>query len=181
MAFLCVLLKRFAYPCRFADMVARFWRPVPQLCMITNRMMDCVFVEYSHLFAHLNQPWLSRDCLRHFAATIHDKGAPLENCWGFIDGTMRPLCKPDQNQRILYNGHKRVHGIKFQSIVAPNGLIASLFGPVKGRRHDSMLVDSGLLQELSQYSFASDGTPLCVYGDRAYPLRVHLQGPFKRR
>ena len=48
-----------------------------------------------------------------------------------------------------------MHGIKFQSVVAPNGLIASLFGPVEGRRYDSgMLVDSGLLQELSHYSFA---------------------------
>ena len=175
-----MLLKRFAYPCRFGDMVARFGRPVPQLSMITNRIMDYVFDQYSHLLTHFNQPWLSRNSLRHFAAAIHDEGAPLENCWGFVDGTVRPLCKPDQNQRILYNGHKRVHGIKFQSVVAPNGLIASLFGPVEGRRHDSgMLADSGLLQELSQYSFAPDGTPLCVYGDPAYPLRVHLQGPFK--
>ena len=121
---LSVLLKRFAYPCRFADMVARFGRPVPQLCMITYRMMDYLFDEYSHLLADLNQPWLSRDRLRHFAATIHDKGAPLENCWGFIDGTVRPLCKPDENQRILYNGHKRVYVIKFQTVVAPHGLIA---------------------------------------------------------
>ena len=93
---------------------------------------------------------------------------------------MRPLCKPGQNQRILNNGHKRVHGLKFQFVVAPDVHIASLFGPVEGRRHDSgMLVDSGLLQELLQYSFAPDGTPLCVYGDRAHPSRVHLQGPFK--
>ena len=55
--------------------------------------------------------------------------------------------------------------------------MASPFGPVEGRRHDSgMLVDSGILQELS---FTPDGTPLCVYCDPAYPLRVHLQGPFK--
>ena len=175
-----MLLKHFAYPCRFADMVARFKRPVPQLCRITNRMMDHVFDEYSYLLANLNQPWLSRDRLRHFAATIHDKGAPLENCWGFIDGRVRPLCKPDQNQRILYNGHKRVHEIKFQSVVVPNGLITSLFGTVTSRRHDiRMVVDSGLLQELSQYSFAPDGTPLCVYGDPVYPLCIHLQGPFK--
>lgn len=148
--------------------------------MITNRMMDYVFDEYSHLLAQLNQPWLSRDRLRHFAAIIRDKGAPLKNCWGFIDGTVRPLCKPDRNHIILYNGHKRVHRITFQSVVAPNGLIASLFGPVEGRRHDSaMLVDSGLLQELSQYSFSLDGVSLCVYGDPAYPLRVHIQGPFK--
>ena len=95
---LSALLKRFAYPCRFADMVPRFGRPVPQLCMITNRLMDYVFNEYSHLLTQLCQPWLSRDRLRHFAATIHDKGAPLENCWGFIDGTVRPLCKPDQTR-----------------------------------------------------------------------------------
>ena len=75
-----------------------------------------------------------------------------------------------------------MHWIKFQfqSAVAPNGLVASLFGPVEGRRHDSaMLVDSGLLQELSQYSFSLDGVSLCVYGDPTYPLRVHIQGPFK--
>ena len=86
---LSVLLKRFAYPCRFADMVPRFGRPVPQLCMITNRMMDYLFDEYSHLLADLNQPWLSRDLLLHFAATIDDKEALLKNCWGFIDGTVR--------------------------------------------------------------------------------------------
>ena len=53
---LSVLLKRFAYPCRFADMVARSGRLVPQLCMITNRMMDYIFDEYSHLLAHVNLP-----------------------------------------------------------------------------------------------------------------------------
>jgi len=96
-----------------------------------------VFDEYSHLLAQLNQPWLSRDRLRHFAAIICEKGAPLENCWDFIDGRVRSLCKPDRNHRILYDGHKRVHGIKLQSVVAQNGRIACLFGPVESRRHDS--------------------------------------------
>ena len=64
--------------------------------------------------------------------------------------------------------------------MASNGLIANLYGPVEGKRHDSgLLADSGLLSDLSRYSFAPDGTPLCIYGDPAYPLRVHLQGPFK--
>ena len=34
----------------------------------------------------------------------HAKGAPLENCFGFIDGTMRPIAHPNQHQRIVYNG-----------------------------------------------------------------------------
>ena len=73
-----------------------------------------------------------------------------------------------------------MHALKFQSVVAPNGLIANLFGPVEGKRHDSgMLADSGLLNALSQYSFTRNGDPLCLYGDPAYPLRVHLQSGFK--
>ena len=42
-----------------------------------------------------------------------------------------------------------------------------------------MLTESGLLRELQQNAISPTGQPLCVYGDPAYPLRVHLQGPFK--
>ncbi|XP_048577691.1 uncharacterized protein LOC116607814 [Nematostella vectensis] len=80
----------------------------------------------------------------------------------------------------MYNVHKRVHGIKFQSVVAPNGLIANLFGPVEGKRHDErMLQMSGLLHQLQQYSVDQARQPLCIYGDPAYPLRVQLQAPYK--
>lgn len=43
-----------------------------------------------------------------------------------------------------------------------------------------MLRISGLLPQLEQYSFNQTGHPLCIYGDPAYPLRVHLQAPFKK-
>ena len=36
---LCIFLKRFAYPCRYADMLPRFARPVPQLCMISLSLL----------------------------------------------------------------------------------------------------------------------------------------------
>ena len=42
-----------------------------------------------------------------------------------------------------------------------------------------MLADSGLLQDLEQYAFSTVGQPMCIYGDPAYPLRVHLQAPFQ--
>ena len=90
------------------------------------------------------------------------------------------MCHPGQNQRLLYNGHKHYHSIKFQSVVATNGLIANLFGPVDGKRHDSgMLADSSLPKQLQQHSFYTGGRPLCFYGDPAYPLRVHLQSRFR--
>lgn len=42
-----------------------------------------------------------------------------------------------------------------------------------------MLADSELLNDLQQYAFSSTGQPMCLYGDPAYPLRVHLQAPFR--
>ena len=79
----------------------------------------------------------------------------------------------------MYNLHKSVHGIKFQSVVTPNGLMANLSGPFKGKRHDSvMLHESDLLNELRQVAFYN-GQPLCLYGDPAYPLGVHLQTPYR--
>ena len=44
-----------------------------------------------------------------------------------------------------------------------------------------MLVDSArLLNDLEQYAFCN-GQPMYLYGDPAYPLRVHLQAPFRNR
>ena len=51
-------------------------------------------------------------------------------CFGFIDGTVRAISKPGERQRVIYNGHKRIHGIKFQSVTLPNGLIGNMYGPV---------------------------------------------------
>lgn len=54
----------------------------------------------------------------------------MRNCWGFVDGTVRPIARPGEHQKVIYNGHKKVHALKFQSVVAPNGMIATLCGPV---------------------------------------------------
>lgn len=39
------------------------------------------------------------------------KGAPL-NFFGLIDGTVRPIFRPGQYHRVLYNDHKCVHSMK---------------------------------------------------------------------
>ena len=39
--------------------------------------------------------------------------------------------------------------------------------------------DSGLLNDLLRYVLSPSGQPKCFYGDPAYPLRIHLQAPFR--
>ena len=128
---LCICLKRYAYPCRYADLIPRFGRPIPQLCMAVNVVTDMIYNRYSHLLTDLDQPWLSPQNLQAYACAVHNSGAALANCWGFVDGTVRPVCRPGRNQRVVYNGHKRVHALKFKAVAAPNGLIANLYEPVK--------------------------------------------------
>ena len=80
----------------------------------------------------------------------------------------------------MYNGHEKVHAIKFQSVVASNGLIATWFGPVEDRRNDSgMLGESGLWHKLKQHTHGPNGTILCIYGDPAYPHRQQLMSLFR--
>lgn len=127
---LCIFLKRFSYPCRYSDMIPMFGRPVPELCMISNEVVDWVYENHGNRIIEWNHAILNPPAMQEYATAIHNKGAALNNCFGFVDGTVRPICRPEKNQRTVYNGHKRVHAIKFQSVVTPNGLIANLYGPV---------------------------------------------------
>ena len=127
---LCVLLQRFAYPNRYYDLVPCFGRSVSELCYIFNKMVDIISLRHGYLLQSFEQEWLQSNMLKSYADAVHEKGGALDNCWGFVDGTVRPICRPNTNQKLLYNGHKKVHVLKFQSVVAANGLIANLFGPV---------------------------------------------------
>ena len=68
---LCMLLKRLAYPCRYSDMIPRFGRPVPEMSMITNVVLDWIYNEHGHHLTDFNQPFLSRAFLRTYADAIH--------------------------------------------------------------------------------------------------------------
>lgn len=123
---LCMVLKQVSFSSRYSDMIYRFGRPVPVISMVTNQVLDYIYQAHGQW----NNLLLNPAALKRYANAIARKGAPLENCFGFADGTIRPICRPNENQRTVYNGHKRVHALKFQSVTIPNGLIANLYGPV---------------------------------------------------
>ena len=83
-------------------------------CLLINlifQVLNDIYSRFHPLLGNLDQDWIDA---QSFADAIHEAGSPLQNCWGFIDGTLRPCCRPIQNQRILFSGHKRTHGLKFQ-------------------------------------------------------------------
>ena len=62
---------------------------------------------------------------------------------------------------------------------APNGLIAHMFGPIEGRRHDAfMLAESHLTEKLERLN-QQNGKHYIVYGDPAYGVNKNILSPFK--
>ena len=114
-------------------------------------MLDYLYSKFNQLLSSWNQDILQPNKLALYCNVIHWKGALLQNCFGFVDGTVLRISRPKINQNIVYNGHKRVHDIKFQSLAVPNGLIGNLTGNCVGKRHGSiMLHKPGLLSNLQE-------------------------------
>jgi hypothetical protein len=177
---LCIFLRRFAYPNRLFDLISIFGRPRDELSRIITYIMDHIFATFHHLLDSFDYERLTPEELQLFADAIFKKGAVLHDIWGFIDGTIRSITRPIRHQRQVYNGHKRVHAIKFQSVMTPDGIISHLTGPWIGRRHDSrMLRESGLMSDLEQFAKGIDGQIMHLYGDPAYPLTQYIISPFK--
>ena len=47
---LCIFLKRHAYPCRYLDLIHRFARPVPELCIINDFVLKFIYERFKNLF-----------------------------------------------------------------------------------------------------------------------------------
>lgn len=85
---LCILLKRLAYPCRYVHIMPQFGRSPQELSLIANKVVNEIYTLHGHLLTTLHHPWLTRAKLRETAEVVHQKGAALTNCWGFVDGTV---------------------------------------------------------------------------------------------
>lgn len=138
-----------------------------------------IYQRWKHLL-RFDPHRLTPQKLEQYAQAIHAKGCPLKNISSFIDGTLDPNSRPVRNQRMVYNGWKRVHCLKFHSVVTPDGLHSHVYGPVEGRRHDETLYkQSGLAELLAKHFWTPAGEPLYVYGDPAYGIGAHLLSPYK--
>ena len=98
--------------------------------MTTKQVIEYIYNVRGHGVAQWNYQLLNPALLQIHANAIATKGGALCNCFGFVDGTVRPICRPNKNQRAAYNGHKRIHSLKFHSVTLPNGLVANMYRPV---------------------------------------------------
>lgn len=74
-----------------------------------------------------------------YAEAIYDKSEGLLRVFfGVIDEMVLGIAIPTGNlpQRVVYNGHKRKHALKYHAVNAPDVRILHADGPIEGCRHD---------------------------------------------
>lgn len=76
---LCILLRRMSFPCRYSDMLARFGRPVPELSMISNTVMNYIYDIHGHKLCQWNHDLLNPRDFNTYTDAISNKGAALQN------------------------------------------------------------------------------------------------------
>ncbi|EIM80348.1 uncharacterized protein STEHIDRAFT_162765 [Stereum hirsutum FP-91666 SS1] len=181
---LCILLYRFRMDADIHDITSRFDRSSCAVSMVINDLLLFLDDTWSHLLGFDSDRLLSRQKIRAYAAAIHAAGAPTETVWGFIDCTIRRICRPSYLQRIAYSGYKHFHAMKYQGVVLPNGLFANLFGPFEGRRNDNaVLHDSGLKETCRKRAYTRDSEGreqyYQLFGDPAYVgISRELMSPY---
>jgi hypothetical protein len=189
---LLMVLFRFSRPRRIRkEMEGFFGMRRSKISAGVHVMVDAL---HSLAVQYLDDPRIFHLRMPYYAERILRKCGLAATTWGFIDGTLRKTCRPLYFQKLLYSGHKRCHGIKFQSIVTPDGLFACMFGPITGNRHDSfMLSKSLLLQKLRAFmpraagpddhdngrDRLEDGITYSLYGDPANPQSAYVYGEYR--
>ena len=99
--------EEIGHPNRLTDLVPFFGLHPTHLSVMFNLVLDHVHSNFEHLISNLDQPWLEEGQIRRYAHVTGNAGLPISNCWGFIDGTVMPICKPSQNQRSHKNSTTR--------------------------------------------------------------------------
>lgn len=180
---LCLLCGRFRTAGDIYELTAKYDRSQSAISECINALVVILDDQWKHLLDYDTQGVLHPHALAEYANAIRQAGAPANTVWGFIDCTIRRICRPSIFQRIVYNGHKKFHAMKFQAVALPNGLFGHLYGPIEGRRADTgMLNESELLEACKEHAYMEDEQGdrqyFQLFGDAAYGISEVLLSPY---
>jgi hypothetical protein len=173
----CMMCFKYAWPTRLGTMVKTFGSSTCRMSRIVSALRRLIFARFRGNLS--TPPVLAPHQLDVFCAAVQKKSG-LGSCFGFIDGTVRDICKPSALQGPLYNGKDRKHALKYQAVTTPDGMFLQLAGPWPGSRHDQFMVrESGIVEYLETVARrASDGAVYCIYADQGYSQAFGIETPY---
>jgi hypothetical protein len=173
---LAMMCMKYAWPTRLGSMVKVFGTSTSRISRVIGVLRRLIYQTFGRA---LQRPlMLSLEDLTRFSAAVQDR-CGQGNVFGFVDGTVRPMCKPDQMQGPCYTGKDKCHALKYQGLTTPNGLLHQLCGPWPGSRHDMhMLHKSELVSYLQQLPQDANHRIFSVYADQGYAACSGIVTPY---
>ncbi|MEL6804411.1 MAG: transposase family protein, partial [Bacteroidota bacterium] len=116
-----------------------------------------------------------------FAADGYDDGLRIV---AILDGKLLQICRPTQHQRAMYTQYKKCHGVKFQGLETPDGLLVHTTEAQSGRNHDARMFRNS---NLGQFWEANERVnQYRILADTAYPnggniVSMYAAGQFEGR
>lgn len=148
----CIMLYRMANPSSLAITSNFFNRSTSILSRIFNYMVTLIYKKVKTKMTY-DTFLINQEKIHLYSRCIN---SPTKRCWGFVDGNFHHICRPSGSndiQRAFYNGSKKRHGINFQCVTTPNGMIAALSRPLSGTQGDATVVAESQLYNLLDKSF----------------------------
>ncbi|KAK3810402.1 MAG: hypothetical protein J3R72DRAFT_357143, partial [Linnemannia gamsii] len=112
---LCLTLFRLSNPCTLNRMQLIFQRDPAALSRIIRETICFLSARWADVL-HWDVNRLTNAKLEEYCGAV-GANAAHRSVFGFIDGTVRKICRPSFAQRSMYNGHKCFHALKYQAVV----------------------------------------------------------------
>jgi len=177
---LVISLHRMSSHVRFIDLSYVYDLLPSFLSQIFAGFMLWIYSNYGDIVRSFEHPWTTdREWLELFAEKLSQKGCPLPNCFGFIDGTHIEVCRPVRDQRSWYCGHHHTHCFKCLVIQLANGMLLS-FGPFNGSQHDSSQAEAIQIGSLLSTHCSFPDRDFVLYADSGFAIGQNLITPFRR-
>jgi hypothetical protein len=178
-----MLCMKYAWPTRLGAMTRLFKKSISWISRLITTLRKLL---YNFCFPKMRcPPTLSPTDIDKFTSAVQ-RISGLDVCFGFLDATVRPICRPSIGQKECYNGKDRLHAIKFQICSTPDGMIQHIDGPWPGRRHDHHMVTSAplstgtpvLVDWILSHPRTRHGTNHIVYADAGYYTQPGIESPW---
>lgn len=194
---LLILLYRFHYPERYVDIEREFGRDYSTCCRIFQWMINFLTERWGYLLTNHMEYWV--ESLPLFCEKIRIKYEELVgplppeeafDIFGFIDSTINAMCRPTQGlrdpggagvgeilndvQRAFYTGYKKLHGLKWQTVGLPNGMIFHASGPYSARHNDAFLYGRSHIEHSLHQLQEDQEEQYRIMGDAAYGVTEYV-------
>ena len=190
-----ISLTRLSFPYRWSDIYERFpGRKYWFLSSAFQWFLDFMIDNWAYLLVNNLRWWYPR-----FADSCNSIRLKLQNLnhedwrlffgedqfdvFAFIDDTMHATCRPGGNedegpaaprvptdvQEAWYNGWKKLHGMKWQTIIIACGMDIHVFGPLSARSNDLTALGKSCIEDLLRALFEEMGNLFyLLFGDSAF-------------